>query len=391
MRDTAEISVIVPAYNIEKYLAECLESIVSQTFKNFECIIVNDGSTDGTQLIAERFTKKDKRFRLVNKKNGGLSSARNAGYDEAKGTYVIFLDGDDFFSPKLLGKLHAKAIKYDADITVCNYKLFFENMKKYSDSKIDFSALKSDEVFSAETKPVEIFSTPLFMVWNKLFKTEFLNEHSIRHNEASHRAEDIDFSGRALADANKVTFVDDALSFYRTGNDSSNVSTSYRYPFDVVWSLEGLKKYLDKKDMYIRVEKSFLRMAASHILGSLYFTELYPVHQELFDKAKKFFRTTNILEANESDFENKKDYKEIIKLLNSDYTEWLRYRISDLRDDGESKYISYLLSEFQRKYNEEVSKYTRVKSEYDAVVTSLSWRVTRPLRRTMRAVRRITR
>src|SRR5688572_9544736 len=125
-----KVSVVVTAYNLEAFIAQCLETIISQTFTDFECIVVNDGSIDNTRKIVEQYTKKDSRLRLISKENGGVSTARNTGFDAAQGEYIIFLDGDDFFEPHLLERLYDKIIKHGADIAVCNFKNYFQNMKK---------------------------------------------------------------------------------------------------------------------------------------------------------------------------------------------------------------------------------------------------------------------
>ena len=102
MKDMPEISIIIPIYNTEKYLVRCLDSIKAQNFTDWECILVNDGSTDNSEALCERYADEDSRFRLINKINGGVSSARNAGLDVAKGTWIAFVDSDDFVDPDYL-------------------------------------------------------------------------------------------------------------------------------------------------------------------------------------------------------------------------------------------------------------------------------------------------
>ena len=102
MSNMCKVSVVVPAYNVVKYISECLESIKAQTFKDFECIVVNDGSTDNTLSLIEKVTAGDDRFRILSQENGGLSHARNEGMKLARGEYLQFIDGDDFVAPDLL-------------------------------------------------------------------------------------------------------------------------------------------------------------------------------------------------------------------------------------------------------------------------------------------------
>lgn len=369
---TQTISVIVPAYNLERYLDQCLDSIGAQTFVDFECIVVNDGSTDQTQAIVEKYTKKDVRFRAVHKKNGGVSTARNAGFAEANGEYTIFLDGDDFFSPNLLEILYENIEKTGADIAVCNFQSYFESMSKYSEAKIDFSPFNHQLIVSCQTDPDDILNTPTLMLWNKLIRTSLLRKEKIRCNEKLHRAEDIEFMGRVLVSAKNITIVDENLVFYRTDTDVSSANESYKYPYDVLYALENLKDYLVSKQLYMELKRSYAKIAIYHLLAHLYFTETYPVHKAIYTKTKKLLSSLDIEDVS-TYVDDARIAKEATVLLEGGYESWLRFRIANLRDDREAKYISYLLSEYQRKYNEE-------KELRETMLYSLSWKATRPLR-----------
>ncbi len=125
-----EISIIVPVYNMEQFLQRCLDSILSQTFQDIEVILVNDGSTDNSGQICREYAGKDPRIVLIDKENGGLSSARNAGLDAAKGEYVGFVDSDDHIAPNMYQLLYENLVKYGADISICSF--YFE----YGDGRI---------------------------------------------------------------------------------------------------------------------------------------------------------------------------------------------------------------------------------------------------------------
>ena len=375
-----KISVIVTCYNLEKYIEECLDSITNQTFQDFECIIVNDGSTDNTAKVISKYVKKDSRFKLIEKEHGGVSTARNIGFDVANGEYVIFLDGDDFFSSKLIGQMHRKISKESADIVVCNYNSYYDSMKKYGPSLLNFSRLNKN-VVSFKDLPDDIFSTFTLMFWNKMFRADFLRDHALRNDESLHRAQDVEFIGRALVAAENITYITDTLVSYRTDTGSSNVSRLHQYPYDVIRAFEKLKVYLDENNMYKNVEKSYVKVAFTHVLANLYFTETSTVHHEIYDRAKQFFTDNKIVLDSDLLTGDAKMYNEVRVLLSEGYESWLRFRIADLRDDGESKYISYLLGEFQRKYKDEVDKNVLLRRQYDDILQSTSWRVTHPLRR----------
>ena len=114
-----EISIIVPVYKVEKYLKKCVDSILAQTFTDFELILVDDGSPDDSGKICEEYAEKDARVRVLHKENGGLSSARNAGIEVAKGKYLGFIDSDDYIAEDMYELLYNTIIKEDADLSIC--------------------------------------------------------------------------------------------------------------------------------------------------------------------------------------------------------------------------------------------------------------------------------
>lgn len=121
------ITVIVPVYNVEPFLPRCLESILIQSYNNLEILVIDDGSTDGSGMICDRFAKRDSRIQVIHKANGGLSSARNMGLDNAHGQYISFIDSDDFIAPDFYERLLHLIVKNDADIAFCNYSLYYSS------------------------------------------------------------------------------------------------------------------------------------------------------------------------------------------------------------------------------------------------------------------------
>ena len=124
------VSVIVPIYNVEKYLEKCLKSIINQSYQNIEILLINDGSTDSSLEICKKYKKIDKRIKIINKKNGGLSSARNTGLTYANGEIISFIDSDDFIAKDYIEKLYYCMQKYDSDISICGRYSVYENGKK---------------------------------------------------------------------------------------------------------------------------------------------------------------------------------------------------------------------------------------------------------------------
>ena len=118
------ISIIIPVYNAEKYLRQCLDSIINQTYTNFEVLLVNDGSTDSSGMICQEYVENDSRFRYFEKENGGASSARNLGLERSGGAYITFIDSDDWVTPEYLEVLYTTLKENDVDISISSFKLF---------------------------------------------------------------------------------------------------------------------------------------------------------------------------------------------------------------------------------------------------------------------------
>ena len=169
LANSPEISIIIPAYNAQLYLAECLSSVVSQTFSDWELIIADDGSSDKKGEIADRYAEKDSRIKVIHSINRGVSASRNACIDIAQGRYLSFVDADDILEPDYLNELIGYAKKYDADITQCSFSFIYNEGEKKEDTYAKDSVFHSrDEIIKA------YFNGPVgdirVSVWAKLFK-----------------------------------------------------------------------------------------------------------------------------------------------------------------------------------------------------------------------------
>ncbi len=131
------ISVIIPIYNVEKYLTKCVESIIMQSYKNIEIILVDDGSPDKSGALCDEFAEKDKRITVIHQKNKGLSGARNSGLEIAKGEYILFIDSDDWIDKTFIETLYKNALEYSAEICVPGFCLSYENGRRINDSRVD--------------------------------------------------------------------------------------------------------------------------------------------------------------------------------------------------------------------------------------------------------------
>lgn len=176
------MSVIIPIYNGEKYLEQCLESILDQTLKEFEVICVDDGSTDGTTRILDKYIMMDQRIQVYHQSNQYAGVARNTGMKYAKGKYILFLDGDDFFENKMLEKMYAQIERDNADICVCDgYKYDDQNGTFVKGIEyLDAKRIPEKVPFSIKEEGEVIFNFTTMHLWNKMFRFAFIKEQGIK-------------------------------------------------------------------------------------------------------------------------------------------------------------------------------------------------------------------
>ena len=221
-----KVSVVVPVYNVERFLAQCLDSVLAQTFEDFELICVNDGSTDSSPEILDGYASKDCRIRVINQENGGLSAARNTGMSHASGEYIAFLDSDDYLTPDMLAKTVDKADETEADIVIFDYWLYFDStgeLGTYRDQ--DIYARLDGKVFSLEDEPE---MAQFIGVWDRLFRRSFLERHGFRY-PVGRIYEDVAFCVESELAAKRIALLADHLYYYRrdvagsiTGNEAGN-------------------------------------------------------------------------------------------------------------------------------------------------------------------------
>ena len=198
MKKQKLVSIIVPIYNVEKYLSECIDSILRQSYDNLEIILVNDGATDSCGLICDRYACKDKRIVVLHKENGGLSDARNAGLSHAHGKYIAFVDSDDYIEADMISELYNACHNQDADIVVCGRRQVWEdgnsNPMFCVDRLIEYSVEQAIE-------QILLNGTMDSAAWDKLYKSNLFD--NMRY-PVGVLHEDVNFTSRLLYKANKV-------------------------------------------------------------------------------------------------------------------------------------------------------------------------------------------
>ena len=230
----AEVSIIVPVYQVENYIRQCIDSILVQTFTDFELILVDDGSKDRSGKICDEYAVLDQRVKVIHKENGGLSDARNCGMDQAVGNYFMFVDSDDYIAPTMLEYLYKALMNKEADIAVCNFLYFFEE-----DRKRDFSTNIQSEVLSG----AEIFYSRKnervygiwTVAWNKLYKRETLGNVRFRFGKYH---EDEFWANDIYQMDIKVVTIPECLYYYRQRDNSIMGRKNIKRDFDILEALQ---------------------------------------------------------------------------------------------------------------------------------------------------------
>ena len=203
------ISVIVPVYNMEKYLKRCVDSILAQEYENLEIILVDDGSKDSSPKMCDAYAGQDERIRVIHKENGGLSDARNAGLAVAKGSFIGFVDSDDWIEPGMYRNMYEAATKYQAEVVVCRYAEVYAD-RVVDGSSNDIVELTREEVlniFICEHSQYKIYNS----VWSKLFKREIIGDTLFPKGRNS---EDIVFTTKAFCRLERCVYIDTAYYNY---------------------------------------------------------------------------------------------------------------------------------------------------------------------------------
>ena len=211
-------SIIVPVYNSEKYLEVCIESIINQTYEEFELILVNDGSTDESPYICDKYNSSDDRIRVIHKKNGGVSSARNVGIDESKGQYLIFVDSDDYIEKNLLKEMNIALNKYEIESIVHTINLQKNNYKKDQKKSENRYIIHNDEI--ASYMPEFIKKRYINSPCNKLYSKSLIEKNNIRFNEKISIGEDALFNYYYFENLKEYIVIDEVLYYYRDNNSS---------------------------------------------------------------------------------------------------------------------------------------------------------------------------
>lgn len=247
------ISVILNVYNGEKYLAHCIQSVLRQTYINFELLIINDGSTDNTPIIAESFQAKDKRVIVYNTENKGLSGSRHFGLSKVNEEYIIFIDCDDYIEGTFLEKLYNALVTQNADMAICEYYEEYEDYQKHIHIK--------NQVQTEEYTRDLIRGRTWNVVWNKLIKTAIVRQNQITFPTEIRYWEDVPFSVCYSLYCNKIAYVNEPLYHYIKSNTESLTATegiNLKFNQDRVKILPIIEKHLNITHKYPQFEADII-------------------------------------------------------------------------------------------------------------------------------------
>ena len=314
MSDTPLVSVIVPAYNGERHIRQCVESVLAQTLADFELICVNDGSTDGTGSLLDDMAARDDRMRVIHQENKGEGAARNAGLDVARGRYLASLDADAF---------------------------------------------PADRVSSPGDNPDKLFYAFQNWTWNKLFRSSFVQASGLRFHEVQ-RSADLYFVCCALAQADRVATVDEVLYHYRVNNPNSNIATNERAPLDFYRSFVAVKQHLENVGRFAAVERGFKNWAAE----SVFFNLCSLKARDAFEELRREMQQCGCVELGldtmkKAEFFDPRTYDQV------------RHLLCDDADD----FLFFLLRETNRRMEEQKNDALRAWREVEELRASKTYRV----------------
>lgn len=331
-----KVSVVIPVYNVEKYIENCLDSVLNQTLTEIQVICVDDGSTDRSLEILKAYEKKDQRVEILTQENRYAGVARNYGMEKATGKYIIFLDSDDFFEPEMLEELYNQAEKTEANICVCNGRTYNDQTGEVTDVShyLVKKQLPENNPFNPEEIEDYLFQFTVPAPWNKLYRRDFLESHTLKFQEIK-RTNDMYFTYMSFVCAEKIAIVDKRLLNYRTNVTTSLQGSNASGTYEFIDALAALKKELMKKGVWKKYEKTFVNRALSTCLFNLNKVTEESAYIELYNKLiNESFYQLNVLSHIKKYFYNAKHYEQLAAMARKSAEEsWSEKQCNESKKD----------------------------------------------------------
>lgn len=310
-----KVSVIIPVYNAEKYLKQCLNSICRQTLQEIEIICVDDGSTDNSLNILQEYANADTRIQVLTQKNQGAGAARNYGLRTARGLYLSFLDADDFFEPNMLEEAVNTIELYSADFVVFESDQFHMDTNSYAKPSwvVRHKDIPPYMPFSYLSLTDNVFKTFVGWAWDKLYRKSFIDKHNLWFQE-QRTSNDLLFVFSALVLAKRIAVIDKILAHQRRGGRESLSVTREKSWHCFYDALIALRKRLKDENIYWKLEQDFINYALHFSLWNLR-TLAEPTKQILKEQlCKEWFKELGIAGKEKNYFYNQSEYEEYLKV-----------------------------------------------------------------------------
>ncbi len=268
-----EFSIIIPVYKVEKYLCQCVDSVLEQNYSDFEIILVDDGSPDNCPKICDEYTKKDSRISVVHKTNGGLSSARNAGLPLAHGRYVWFVDSDDYLPENALVSLE-KYFSENADIIHFGFACDQFNGEITKSKPVYIGTTNKNKM--AELVETACSSHLFTYVWRSIYKNEFLKKHNLKFKDGLSFAEDSAFNSAAFLLADKMIFADECAYVYRDRSDGISKTINASFDGKIIEHFSEYDKIRDEsyEKFSIAKDEKYYKDAGKFTLNNIFYSSI---------------------------------------------------------------------------------------------------------------------
>jgi glycosyltransferase involved in cell wall biosynthesis len=328
------VSVIIPVYNSQEYLAECLDTLLSQTMQDIEVLCVDDGSTDGSADILAEYSARDARVRVFAQPNAGAGAARNRALGEATGEFLFFADADDFFEMTMLEDAYRACTRDDADVGVFRVRYHETDTGKVrpADELLKMDLVPERMPFSRAEMPDHILEFTAPAPWNKLFRRAFVEAHGLRFQEIR-RANDLLFTKLALAKAERITVIDKALVNYRVGSGSNLQALNDGAPSEFYSALIALRDELARCDLLPELDRAFVNMSLATCLYNLHSLKTLEAYHLVYAKLRdEWFGELGLDDHDAEDFLHDHQYAQYMRIRESDSEQYLLDEVRYLRD-----------------------------------------------------------
>lgn len=367
---TVRVSVIIPVFNAEQYIENCLRSITSQTEKNIEVICVDDGSTDRSVEVIESLRKTDNRITVIEQNNLGAGAARNIGMKHARGQYLAFLDADDYFETEMLSLAANELDQFEADIAIFATDMFDSETGEIEGMPWTFirGNIPDKQPFCAKDMPDYIFNTFGNYPWNKLFRREFVEKNSLSFQEIP-RTNDLLFVCCALVKASRIVAIDKVLAHYRIGTGTSLQSTNSNSPLSFIEAFIALKAALKESGEFPNFELSYLKHALNGMFANIESQKLPNGLSILKSSILEAESALEILEKPIEYYDAPEEYRQYERFVTRPENEYLFYRL--IREKSITKDLQTCIGNLAKELENTQRAKASLEKNLDETITSL--------------------